>query len=287
MEIKTATEKLAALGNESRLAIFRLLVEAGPAGLSAGALGRTLDLAGATASFHFAHLSRVGLIESRRDGRSIIYSACYPAMDELLAFLTHNCCQGSNCLPLTSACDSIEKRRPPPLPDGDPQMNDRIYNVLFLCTGNSARSILAEALLNHLGKERFRAYSAGSRPTGTVNPYARELLERQHLPTAQLRSKSWDEFASADAPRLDFIFTVCDNAAGEVCPVWPGQPMTAHWGVEDPAAVGGDDEARREAVMKASIQLKRRIELFLALPIDKLDAMALQDKLDGIGREKN
>lgn len=287
MEIKNATEKLAALGNESRLAIFRLLVEAGPDGLSAGALGRSLDLAAATASFHFAHLGRVGLIESRRDGRSIIYTACYPAMDELIAFLTHNCCQGKACLPLTASCESSEKRRPRPQSDGESPMNDRIYNVLFLCTGNSARSIIAEALLNHLGGGRFRAYSAGSRPTGTVNPYARELLERQQLPTSQLRSKSWDEFAQADAPRLDFIFTVCDNAAGEVCPVWPGQPMTAHWGVADPAAVGGDAEARRAAVMQTSIQLKRRIELFLALPMDKLDAMSLQDNLDQIGRQKD
>ncbi len=286
MEIKNATEKLAALGNESRLAIFRQLVEAGPEGLSAGALCRAQNLAAATASFHFAHLCRVGLVDSRRDGRSIIYSARYPAMDELIAFLTRNCCQGTSCLPLSSTCENLENRCPPP-PDGALRMNDRVYNVLFLCTGNSARSIIAEALLNHLGNGRFRAYSAGSHPTGAVNPFARELLERQHLPTAQLRSKSWDEFAKPDAPRLDFIFTVCDDAAGETCPTWPGQPITAHWGLEDPAAIGGNDEARRAAAMKASIQLKRRIELFLALPMEKLDAIALQDNLDRIGRQKD
>jgi arsenate reductase (thioredoxin) len=166
-------------------------------------------------------------------------------------------------------------------------MTDRIYNVLFLCTGNSARSILAEQLLNQLGRGRFRAFSAGSHPSGTVNPFVREMIERQGQPTEHLRSKSWDEFAAAGAPALDFVFTVCDNAAGEVCPFWPGQPMTAHWGVEDPAAATGEDDTKRAAVMKAFIQLKRRIELFLALPINKLDNMSLQKSLDDIGQEKD
>jgi protein-tyrosine-phosphatase len=166
-------------------------------------------------------------------------------------------------------------------------MTDRIYNVLFLCTGNSARSILAESLLNHIGRGRFRAFSAGSHPNGTVNPFVREMIERQNLPTEHLRSKSWDEFAVAGAAPLDFVFTVCDNAAGEVCPYWPGQPMTAHWGVEDPAAVTGEDDIKRAAVMKAFIQLKRRIELFLALPLNKLDNMSLQKSLDDIGQQKD
>lgn len=166
-------------------------------------------------------------------------------------------------------------------------MTDRIYNVLFLCTGNSARSILAESLLNHLGRGRFRAFSAGSHPNGTVNPFVREIIERQSWPTEHLRSKSWDEFAVDGAPALDFVFTVCDNAAGEVCPFWPGQPMTAHWGVEDPAAATGEDEAKRAAVLKTHIQLKRRIELFLALPINKLDSMSLQQRLDDIGQHND
>ncbi|MDO9598305.1 MAG: arsenate reductase ArsC [Azoarcus sp.] len=166
-------------------------------------------------------------------------------------------------------------------------MTDRIYNVLFLCTGNSARSILAESLLNHIGRGRFRAFSAGSHPNGTVNPFVREMIERQNLPTEQLRSKSWDEFAVPGAAPLDFVFTVCDNAAGEVCPYWPGQPMTAHWGVEDPAAVTGEDDLKRAAVMKTFIQLKRRIELFLALPMNKLDNMSLQKSLDDIGQQKD
>jgi protein-tyrosine-phosphatase len=163
-------------------------------------------------------------------------------------------------------------------------MTDRTYNVLFLCTGNSARSILAEAILNHTGQGRFRAFSAGSHPGGKVNPWAIELLARQGLEVAALRSKSWDEFAAPGAPQIDFIFTVCDNAAGEVCPVWPGHPMTAHWGIEDPAAVQGDDEHKRKAFSKAFAEMNRRISLFTSLSLVKLDAMAIKRELDQIGR---
>jgi protein-tyrosine-phosphatase len=164
-------------------------------------------------------------------------------------------------------------------------MSDKVFNVLFLCTGNSARSIMGEALLNNLGRGHFRAYSAGSHPAGQVNPFAIELLEKSRLPTEGLRSKSWDEFAATGAPQLDFVFTVCDKAAGEVCPVWPGQPMTAHWGIEDPAAVQGSDEDKRKAFMNALTQLNRRISLFVNLPMDKLDRLSLQHRLDDIGRE--
>ena len=163
-------------------------------------------------------------------------------------------------------------------------MSDRIYNVLFLCTGNSARSILAEAILTHVGKGRFRAFSAGSHPAGKVNPWAIELLTRQGLAVADLRSKSWDEFAAAGAPRIDFVFTVCDNAGGEVCPVWPGMPMTAHWGIEDPAAVEGSDEEKHRAFSKAFAEMNRRISLFTSLPLNKLDAMAIKREIDQIGR---
>lgn len=162
-------------------------------------------------------------------------------------------------------------------------MAGRTYNVLFLCTGNSARSIMAEALLNQAGGGRFRAYSAGSHPTGKVNPYAFEVLRQSRMPVDDLRSKAWDEFAAPDAPRLDFVFTVCDNAAGEACPVWPGQPISAHWGVEDPAAVDGAEEARRRAFTTAFNQLRNRIGMFVSLPLDKLDAMALKQRLDDIG----
>jgi arsenate reductase len=162
-------------------------------------------------------------------------------------------------------------------------MNDRIYNVLFLCTGNSARSIMAEAILNHVGKGRFHAFSAGSHPAGKVNPFAIEQLKRSSLRTDGLRSKNWSEFSSNDAPQLDFVFTVCDNAAGEICPVWPGQPMTAHWGIADPAAVEGSDDEKKHAFSTAFSQLNRRISIFTNLPLTKLDAMSLKRELDTIG----
>jgi protein-tyrosine-phosphatase len=161
---------------------------------------------------------------------------------------------------------------------------ERAYNVLFLCTGNSARSILAEAILNKIGKGKFVAYSAGSQPKGAVHPQALALLQRLGYATDGCRSKNWDEFAVAGAPPLDFVFTVCDNAANEVCPVWPGQPMTAHWGVPDPAAVEGSDAEVARAFREAYQQLHRRIELFANLPVRSLDRMSLKKHLDDIGK---
>jgi arsenate reductase len=161
-------------------------------------------------------------------------------------------------------------------------MSAQPYNVLFLCTGNSARSILAEAILKKDGAGRFNAFSAGSFPKGAVQPEALRLLGELGFPTEGYRSKSWDEFAAEGAPELDFVFTVCDNAAGEVCPVWPGQPMTAHWGIEDPAAVEGDKQA--QAFRNAFYSLQRRIQLFLALPLESIDELSLQTRLRDIGR---
>jgi len=161
-----------------------------------------------------------------------------------------------------------------------------LYNVLFLCTGNSARSIMAEAIMNQKGRPNFVAYSAGSDPKGAVNPGAVRQLQRVRLPAEGYRSKSWDEFARPDAPRLDFVFTVCDNAAKEVCPVWPGQPMTAHWGVPDPALVEGTQEEIDRAFHNAYLLLDRRISLFLCLPLDKLDGLAIKKQLDEIGRSE-
>ena len=166
-------------------------------------------------------------------------------------------------------------------------MSEKIYNVLFLCTGNSARSILAECALNRLGRGRFRAYSAGSFPKGEVHPYALELLKRQNHPTAELRSKSWDEFAAPGAPRLDFVFTVCDNAAGEVCPIWPGQPMTAHWGLPDPAAAEGNEAERRLAFADTLRMLNNRIGVFVNLPLTSLDKLTLQARLHDIGKDRS
>jgi arsenate reductase (thioredoxin) len=165
-------------------------------------------------------------------------------------------------------------------------MPDRVYNVLFLCTGNSARSVLAEAILNSRGKGRFKAFSAGSHPKGAVHPLALALLERKGLPTEDLRSKAWDEFAERASPALDFVFTVCDNAAGEVCPVWPGQPMTAHWGQPDPAAVEGTDVDKTNAFRDAFRMLERRIEMFTSLPIASLDQLSLRNKVREIGKSQ-
>ena len=165
-------------------------------------------------------------------------------------------------------------------------MDREPFNVLFLCTGNSARSIMAEAILNSLGKGRFKAFSAGSHPTDTVNPFALEMLEKNRLLTNQARSKDWSEFSRPGAPVMDFVFTVCDQAAAETCPVWPGQPMTAHWGIRDPAAVQGADDVKRSAFLQAYTELYRRISLFTCLPFEALSSLALQEKLDEIGRAK-
>jgi arsenate reductase len=158
------------------------------------------------------------------------------------------------------------------------------FNVLFLCTGNSARSIMAEAILNFVGRPRFKAFSAGSHPAASVNPLALALIEKNRLSTQGLRSKNWDEFSRPGAPFMHFVFTVCDQAAAESCPVWPGKPMTAHWGVPDPAAVQGNDEEKQRAFLNAYTELHRRISLFINLPFDALNKLALQEKLDGIGR---
>jgi arsenate reductase len=165
-------------------------------------------------------------------------------------------------------------------------MPEKVFNVLFICTGNSARSILAEAILAREGRGKFRAFSAGSHPKGAVHPYAIDLLKRMNFPVEGMRSKSWDEFAKPGAPPLDFAFTVCDSAAGEVCPVWPGQPMTAHWGLPDPAAAEGSEAAKRAAFAEAFRMLNNRISIFVNLPIASLDKLSLKKRLDEIGRAK-
>jgi arsenate reductase len=163
-------------------------------------------------------------------------------------------------------------------------MENRTLNVLFLCTGNSARSIMAEVMLNSMGQGRFNAYSAGSHPKGTLNPFAVELLQKNRLPTEGLRSKSWEEFSQSGAPVMDFVITVCDQAAGEVCPIWPGQPMNAHWGIEDPAAAEGSVEERRKAFFTAYNRLRNRLSIFTSLPMSKLDRLSLQRRLDDIDK---
>lgn len=162
-------------------------------------------------------------------------------------------------------------------------MSERVYNVLFLCTGNSARSIFAEAIMNHVGQGRFKAYSAGSHPKGDVHPMTLEVLSSAGMATDGLRSKAWDEFAMPDAPQMDFVFTVCDNAAGETCPIWPGQPMTAHWGIEDPGAVIGPEFKQRAAFEDAMRYMRNRIGTFMSLPLSSIDRLALASSLRGIG----
>jgi arsenate reductase (thioredoxin) len=164
-------------------------------------------------------------------------------------------------------------------------MSDRVYNVLFLCTGNSARSVMAEALLNELGHGRFKAYSAGSHPAGKVHPFTLELLAQNHHPTDDLRSKNWDEFSLPGAPQMDFVITVCDNAAGEVCPVWPGHPVSAHWGFEDPAAAQGTDEQKRAVFHRIYREIMGRMRIFASLPLERLDRLALEREVRGLGKQ--
>jgi len=165
-------------------------------------------------------------------------------------------------------------------------VSDKIYNTLFICSGNSARSIMAEVILNHLGKDRFRAYSAGSHPRGEVHPLTLQLLSGKGYPIEGLRSKGWDEFARPDAPKMDFIFTVCDQAAGEACPAWPGQPITAHWGFADPVAVSGDPEKQLKAFANTQFQIANRIRTFLSLPLARIDRLSLQNQLRQMGQDR-
>ncbi len=276
METSTAIAILGALAQETRLHIFRHLAQTGPR--PAGQVGEHFGLPLATLSFHLKTLQQAGLLDCRREGRQLIYQARCDVIVELMAYLTEHCCNPPAFNPLTAMSLQTVTREPAAM------NQEKVYNVLFLCTGNSARSILAEATMNHLGKGRFRAFSAGSFPTGKVNPFTLKLLDLQGIPTEGLRSKSWDEFATPDSPPLDFVFTVCDRAAGETCPMWPGQPMSAHWGVDDPAAAEGDDAQKMLAFRKALRELENRIKIFMNLPIRSLDKIKLKSRLDEIGQ---
>lgn len=279
MNPSDASGLLAALANPHRLTAFRLLADRGARGIGAGELAGHLGLSASALSFHLSQLEAAGLAEGRRQGRRISYRLRPSRVRDLMTFLSADCCAGRPELcapPFAHGLDKDESESP---------MESRPFNTLFLCTGNSARSILAEALLARHGGGRFRAFSAGSRPRGEVHPYALQLLESHGFDTTGLRSKSWDEFAAADAPKMDFVFTVCDDAASEVCPVWPGQPMTAHWGVPDPAAATGREAEVRLAFSEAYRMLQNRIQVLTALPFESLSRLGLQRKLEEIGRQ--
>ena len=276
--------KLAALAHEGRLKIFGLLVRRAPDEVASGEIAIALGVRGSTMSNQLNELENAGLIRSRRVGRSILYRADLDCAGALLSFLASDCCKGrpEACLPIA---DVFLRRRENWRGDNMEEAEmDRPYNVLFLCTGNSARSIFAEAIINRVSQGRFVGYSAGSSPRGDVHPRAAALLQNLNYDVSAFRSKSWDEFAEAGALELDFVFTVCDQAANEPCPVWPGQPMNAHWGIPDPALATGGEPEIALAFTEAYRFLFNRISAFTSLPIGSLDSLALQKELDAIGK---
>jgi protein-tyrosine-phosphatase/DNA-binding transcriptional ArsR family regulator len=275
MELTDAVQILAALAQESRLAAMRLLIAEGPGGLPAGELSDRLAMPASTTSFHLSALERAGLVQSTRQGRQIIYAARFAALRELLAFLTEACCGGRPEL-----CGDLA-RLLPPLPDED-QFMTPAFNVLFLCTHNSARSIMAEAILQKIGGTRFRAYSAGSDPTAEPNPEVIAKLRALGFDTAGLRSKSWHEFTGPNAPRIDFVITLCDTLNGQVCPDFGDLAVTAAWPLPDPAKFTGSAVERSTMLNELYASLRRRLEIFTSLPFASLDRIAMKARLDQI-----
>lgn len=275
---------LAALGQPTRLEAFRLLVRHEPDGVAAGDIAKALAVPQNTMSTHLAVLSRAGLISAQRASRSIIYRADLSRFRAVMLFMLRDCCDGRPdvCAPLIE--DLTPCCSPRPQDAKGKSASERVYNVLFLCTGNSARSILAEAILRKDGEGRFRAFSAGSEPNRVIDPVAIRMLEKLEYPTDDLRPKSWKEFAATDAPAMDFVFTVCDDVADETCPVWPSQPVLAHWGIKDPTKTIGSDIEKEAAFFAAFRFLKNRIGLFTDLPLASIDRLSLGTKLREIGR---
>ncbi|UWR62185.1 arsenate reductase/protein-tyrosine-phosphatase family protein [Phaeobacter inhibens] len=272
MEIEI-TLQLSALAHRNRLALFRLLMRRYPDAVPAGEIAAALAQKANTVSSYLSTLSAVGLIRAERQGTSLLYRAQLDGLRNLFDDLLSDCCHNRpDICPPTVA-------QPPLLPG-----SDRPLNVLFICTGNSARSIMAEAILQREGDGRFRAYSAGSRPSPAPRPEVLSLLRANGHETGGLRSKDLSEFSGDDAPPMDFIFTVCDHAANEDCPAWPGQPMSAHWGLPDPVKAKGREAERRLAYQQTYDALRTRIRSFAALPYETLDRISLQHRLDDIGR---
>lgn len=267
MEMNRATQLFASLGHSGRLSVFRLLMRLHPAGGRPTEIAAALGLKQNTLSHHLSELEACGLVQSQRQGRSLLYSVDLAQASALVDYLVADCCRGRADI----ACAADGARVRP-------------FNVLFLCSGNSARSIFAEAILAQTGGDRFRAYSAGTRPASAPNPRAVEVLARNGFDTGALRSKPVSEFDSEAAPRMDFVFTVCDAAAAEECAPWRGQPVTAHWGVADPVKATGTEAQKALAFATAFAELNRRITAFAALPIEELDRLALQRGVDHIGQ---
>jgi ArsR family transcriptional regulator, arsenate/arsenite/antimonite-responsive transcriptional repressor / arsenate reductase (thioredoxin) len=256
---------LAALSQETRMDIFRMLVQH-KEGMAAGEIGTRLKLPFTTLSFHLSHLKHAGLIAPRRQSKTVFYDAKVRTIDNVVAFLAENC-RGRSSRPVEKKSTALS----PPM------------RVLFLCTRNSARSIMAEAAMNRWGRGRFLAFSAGSDPARSINPHALEVLKNLHYPTDELHSKSWDEFAGPDANPLNFVFTLCDRAAAEPCPAWRGQPIRAHWGIPDPIAFKGTKTSIRAEFSKTYATLEQRIRIFASLPIETLERFALQRWVAEIG----
>lgn len=273
MESKSAT-RLATLGHPHRLAVFRLLMRRYPDGVPAGEVAQALALKPSTLSAYLAALLRDGLITQARDGTTLRYAMNMPQVRHLFDYLLNDCCRGRPdiCLPT-------------PTPKGGPDMADRKYNALFVCVGNSARSIFAETILRDIAGNRFNAYSAGTRPFSELNPFALEVLKAKGHDISGLRAKHVDEFSAPDAPVMDFVFTVCNRAANEACPVWEGQPVTAHWGTPDPVKAAGTEAQKGLAFQQAYGALRNRIMIFAALPFNTLDRVRLQAEVDDIGRQ--
>lgn len=278
MEQHAAVAALAALANDTRLSVFRLLVRHGPDGMAAGDVARDLGIGATALSFHLKELSRARLVRSWRDGRFVRYSVEIEGVRSLLAFLTEDCCGGRP--ELCSSVLAAAGRTCAAASWETGMSNDDPYNVLFLCTHNSARSVVAECLMNSLGQGAFNAYSAGSTPRGQVNPFALKILQNFGHKTTGLRSKSWDEFTGPGAPEIDFVFTLCDDAAAETCPVWPGNPITEHWGMPDPSRAEGSDSNKLAAFANAYSLLHHHIDKFVRLAKQDLDAKSMRRKVE-------
>ncbi len=271
--------RLATLGHPQRLAVFRLLMRRYPDRVPATELARALDLKRNTLSTYVNALMQAGLIQQERVGTSLRYAIDMQAAGETITYLTHECCRDRPeiCAPFAAPLVA-------PQHVGGQPMTSRTFNVLFICTGNSARSIFAESILRDLGGERFKVYSAGTRPQSELNPFAVALLEQKGHDVSGLRAKTIAEFQDGPAPEFDFVFTVCDQAANEDCPAWPGQPISAHWGLADPVKVEGTDAQKSLAFQQTYGALRNRITAFAALPIAALDRISLQKAVDDIGQ---